>query len=116
MRKAKESSGLVREDYYDWPKAVTDMLAGPEHINVALMMIGSNDRQEIQDKVLGRWPLTEQEFADAFPVDVEEVVYISPAAYLRSVAAIIWNAFRHPFSTTYIDLSTGNSVTPLDDA
>ena len=50
-RKARESSGLVREDYYDWPKAVTDLLASPEHIDVAVMMIGSNDRQEIQDKI-----------------------------------------------------------------
>ncbi len=40
------------------------------------------------------------------PAD-EERVYISPGAYLRSMLAIAWSAFRHPFSTTTIDLTTG---------
>ncbi len=70
--------------------------------------------EEIREQVLERWPLTEREFAYVFPVDAEEVVYITPMAFLRSMVTIIWNAFRHPFSTTYIDLSTGNCVTPLD--
>lgn len=38
--------------------------------------------------------------------------YISPIAYLRSIWTVIWTAFRHPFSTTYIDLSTGKIVEP----
>jgi hypothetical protein len=72
--------------------------------------------QEIRNQVLERWPLTEREFAYAFPVDVEEVVYIPPTAFLRSMVTIVWNVFRHPFSTTYVDLSTGESVTFGDDA
>jgi hypothetical protein len=67
--------------------------------------------QHYRHQILERWPLTKQEFAYAFPVDVEEVVYISPGAFLRSMAMTIWSAFRHPFSTTYIDLSTGECVT-----
>jgi hypothetical protein len=40
----------------------------------------------------------------------ETVLYISPRAYLKSMLAIAWSAFRYPFSTTMIDLSTGNVV------
>ena len=50
LRKAKESSGIVRDDFFDWSKAATDLLAGGEPIDVAVLMIGSNDRQEIPDK------------------------------------------------------------------
>jgi hypothetical protein len=46
---SKESSGLVRDDFYDWPKSVGELLAKPEKIDVAVIMIGSNDRQAIHD-------------------------------------------------------------------
>jgi uncharacterized protein len=49
LRKARENSGLVRNDYYDWVKASQDLLAGGEKINVAVMMIGSNDHQVLRD-------------------------------------------------------------------
>jgi antitoxin VapB len=45
--------------------------------------------------------------------DDAEFVYISPRAYLRSMLAIAWSCFRHPFSTTRIDLATGE-VIPLE--
>ena len=49
LRKAKESTGLVRDDYFDWVKGARDLVAGPERINAAVIMIGSNDRQQIRD-------------------------------------------------------------------
>lgn len=49
LRKGKESSGLVRDDFYDWPKAARELLAGGEKIDVAVIMIGSNDRQAIHE-------------------------------------------------------------------
>ncbi|MBI1868835.1 MAG: DUF459 domain-containing protein [Methylocystis sp.] len=49
LHKAKESSGLVRDDFYDWPKAVRELLASNQRIDMALMMIGSNDRQALRD-------------------------------------------------------------------
>ncbi len=85
LRKARDSTGLVRDDFYDWPKAAQDLLASqekltnqeklvnqeklanrerpanqeklagvektssPEKINVAVMMVGSNDRRPIKD-------------------------------------------------------------------
>jgi len=49
LRDAKEDSGLVRDDYYDWPKAAHDLVASGQKINVAVMMIGSNDHQTLHD-------------------------------------------------------------------
>jgi hypothetical protein len=48
LRKARESSGLVRDDFYDWTKAARDLVASNEKINIAVMLIGSNDRQTVR--------------------------------------------------------------------
>jgi uncharacterized protein len=49
LRKAKEDSGLVRDDFFDWTNATRDMLASGEKIDFAVMLIGSNDRQPLRD-------------------------------------------------------------------
>jgi hypothetical protein len=49
LRKAKENSGLVRDDFFDWTKATQDLLASGEKIDYAVMLIGSNDRQTLHD-------------------------------------------------------------------
>jgi uncharacterized protein len=49
LRKAKEDSGLVRDDFFDWTKATQEMLASGEKIDFAIMLIGSNDRQTLRD-------------------------------------------------------------------
>ncbi len=49
LRKAKENSGLVRDDFFDWTKATRDLLASGEKIDFAVMLIGSNDRQPLRD-------------------------------------------------------------------
>src|SRR5262249_10468918 len=41
-----------------------------------------------------------------------EVKRIPPLAYLRTVWALLWTAFRHPFTTTYIDPFTGKVLKP----
>ena len=40
LRRARENTGLVREDYYDWLKASRELLSGPQKISAAVMMIG----------------------------------------------------------------------------
>lgn len=45
---------------------------------------------------------------------MDEPVHISPFAFLRTMLAIAWSALRHPFTTTVIDLTTGQVVE--DDA
>jgi hypothetical protein len=49
LHKAKDSTGLVREDYFDWPKAARELLASGDKIDMAVIMIGSNDRQAIHE-------------------------------------------------------------------
>ncbi len=43
---AETASGLVRQDHYDWPQALPDMIAN-EKPALVVVMIGSNDRQQI---------------------------------------------------------------------
>jgi len=46
---ARDSSGLVRDDYFDWPKAARDMIAAKPKIDVVVVMIGVNDLQPIKE-------------------------------------------------------------------
>ncbi len=49
LRDAREDSGLVRDDFYNWTKAAHDLIASGQKINVAVMLIGSNDHQPLRD-------------------------------------------------------------------
>lgn len=49
-RRTRSESGLVRADFYDWPKSVVDYFATSPKINFAVMQIGVNDRQAIRDE------------------------------------------------------------------
>ncbi len=49
IHRARGSSGLASSEVIDWLKTVDDLLAGKDKIDVAVMMVGSNDRQPIQD-------------------------------------------------------------------
>jgi len=46
---ARDLSGLTRDDYYDWPKAARDFIAGKQKIDAAVIMIGINDLQPLKD-------------------------------------------------------------------
>jgi hypothetical protein len=47
--KAREASGLVRDDYFDWDKTAQDLAAGKDHIDFVVVMIGINDLQPMRD-------------------------------------------------------------------
>lgn len=49
LHKAHESSGLVRDDFYDWIKAAKELIASGQKIDVAVIMIGSNDHQALRE-------------------------------------------------------------------
>lgn len=49
-RRTRSESGLVRADFYDWPKSIREYLASSPKINFAVMQIGVNDRQAIRDE------------------------------------------------------------------
>lgn len=60
VHKAKPDSGLVRSDFYDWPKAVTELLASDQKITAAVMMLGLNDRQAIREGEIVHEPMSER--------------------------------------------------------
>lgn len=49
LRRTRENSGLVRDDYYDWNKTVHELLASNDKIKLAIILIGSNDRQQLRE-------------------------------------------------------------------
>jgi hypothetical protein len=50
MRKARENTGLVRNDYFDWVKGARDLLEANDKISAAVILLGSNDRQPLRDE------------------------------------------------------------------
>ncbi len=72
LHKGKESSGLVRNDFYDWTKAARDIAAGSQKVDVAIVMIGSNDHQSVSeggqtlDPLSPRWREVYAARVDAF--------------------------------------------------
>lgn len=58
IHKAKPDSGLVRSDFYDWPKAVSDLLASDQKISIGVVLLGLNDRQPIREGETVHEPLS----------------------------------------------------------
>ena len=42
------------------------------------------------------------------------VIHVGALAYLRTMWALLWTAFRHPWTTTYIDPMTGEVFEPSE--
>ncbi|MGL4497364.1 MAG: SGNH/GDSL hydrolase family protein [Beijerinckiaceae bacterium] len=49
-RRTRAESGLVRNDFYDWPKSLQEFLSGQNKISFAVMQLGVNDRQALRDE------------------------------------------------------------------
>ncbi len=45
---AQGSSGIVRDDFYDWPAAIEAALSEGEKVDIGVIMIGLNDRQPLR--------------------------------------------------------------------
>ena len=58
IHRAKPDSGLVRTDFYDWPKAVSDLLASDQKISIGVILLGLNDRQPIREGETVHEPLS----------------------------------------------------------
>lgn len=58
LRKTRADSGLVRADHFDWPKAVTELLASPERVTHVVMLLGANDRQPLREGDVSHEPLS----------------------------------------------------------
>ena len=58
VHRAKPDSGLVRTDFYDWPKAVSELLASDQKISIGVILLGLNDRQPIREGETVHEPLS----------------------------------------------------------
>ena len=50
LRKARENTGLVRTDFFDWEKNARELLETNDKISAAVILLGSNDRQPLRDE------------------------------------------------------------------
>lgn len=48
VRKTKSVSSLTRQDVYDWVEGARATIAGPQHFDVAVILVGINDWQPLQ--------------------------------------------------------------------
>lgn len=58
LHRAKPDSGLVRTDFYDWPKSAAELLAAHQKISIGVVLLGLNDRQAIREGDTVHDPLT----------------------------------------------------------
>lgn len=72
QRMTKSSSGIVRTDYYDWAAEVRSRIEG-ERIDVAVWMIGINDRQPIAADGQSHQPKTPQ-WTEIYQSRVDELI------------------------------------------
>lgn len=49
IHRAKPDSGLVRSDFYDWPKVASELLASDQKISIGVILLGLNDRQPLRE-------------------------------------------------------------------
>ncbi|MGX1743479.1 SGNH/GDSL hydrolase family protein [Bosea sp. NPDC055353] len=58
IHRAKPDSGLVRSDFYDWPKTISELLASDQKISIGVVLLGLNDRQPIREGETVHEPLS----------------------------------------------------------
>ncbi|PPD43025.1 MAG: hypothetical protein CTY15_10985 [Methylocystis sp.] len=85
VRKTKESSGLVRDDFYDWQKAAKDIAGGLQRLDAAVMMIGSNDRQPLRQGGQNEEPLSPR-WKEIYAARIDAVL----AAFREKKIPVIW--------------------------
>src|SRR5688500_1747788 len=68
----KEDSGLSRPEYYDWNGALPKILASNK-IDIAIVMLGSNDAQPIRDGAM-RYAFDTTEWRAAYIKQVDELI------------------------------------------
>jgi hypothetical protein len=75
LRKGRSSSGLVRDDYHNWPQALREMLAGTDRFDLVIMMLGSNDRQTLRDEQ-GAHEFRSERWREVYIRRVDEVIAV----------------------------------------
>ncbi|WP_294542114.1 DUF459 domain-containing protein [uncultured Rhodoblastus sp.] len=84
VNKTRQDTGLVRDDFYDWPKAAAALLEGPQHFDLAVIQIGINDNQKL--RVEGGIEPLSKPFNDIYAKRVEEVA----SAFRDKNVPLVW--------------------------
>lgn len=77
--KTVSASGLVRDDFHDWPKAVTGLIAENSGLAALVVMVGLNDRQVIRAGEGALEPLTEP-WREAYRKRIDAVIQAAQMA------------------------------------
>ncbi len=85
VRHSRSSSGLVRDDFHDWPKVLRDISAGPGKIDLLVMMIGSNDRQSLRDEA-GAHEFRSDAWREIYVKRIDEITSIAK----EKLIPLIW--------------------------
>lgn len=70
---SRVSTGLVRKDFYDWSKAVRQIVAA-HRVDVAVVMIGTNDRQAIVEN--GRHALRSATWEKIYKARIDDLTQV----------------------------------------
>lgn len=77
--KTVSASGLVREDFHDWPKAITGLVAESPGFAALVVMVGLNDKQVIRAGDTTLEPLTEP-WREAYRKRIDAVIQVAQVA------------------------------------
>lgn len=77
--KTVSASGLVRDDFHDWPKAITGLIAENPGLAALVVMVGLNDKQVIRVGDLTLEPLTEP-WREAYRKRIDAVIQVAQMA------------------------------------
>ena len=81
IRKSKVATGLVRQDYYNWNQVVSEVAADTK-IDIAVVIMGTNDRQPIvKDGV--RYALFDPEWRKVYNARIDEFTDVLKATGAR---------------------------------
>lgn len=80
-QKLVSASGLVREDYFDWPKALSALLAETRGFAALIVLVGLNDRQIIRQNGENLEPLSEA-WRDMYRQRVDALLAVAAKAGL----------------------------------
>lgn len=84
LRKTKVSSGIVRDDFYNWQEAVTATLA-EGRLDIAVFMVGINDLQQLRSSG-GRFEPLSSEWMEIYKSRIDNIV----KAFQEKGTAVYW--------------------------
>ncbi|MGJ3264459.1 MAG: SGNH/GDSL hydrolase family protein [Salinarimonas sp.] len=83
--RAQGSSGLVRDDFYDWRAEIVPFLSGEDAFDIGVVMVGLNDRQDIA-AADGRLERLGPDWKEAYARRVDAIL----ARFREASVTLIW--------------------------